>query len=270
MSDGWCPFAVKRALTKPNFEVGRRGRAVKAVVLHVVGVTAPLSAVYNTFNGAGETSAHFCIGKDSTIEQYVSIEDTAWANGLHFENGVWLNPRRVQVAPTWQDLAAPINPNLYTISVEHQGVADEPWTPEMTDANTRLLQWIAVECGLTYVPHRTLIGHCEIDPVDRPNCPGPRVDFEVVAVAGNARAPTPEAEAARAAAKLLAWLPISTDSALYSFAQEQDLGYPETDEFRFAVGDARYVGQAFQRGVAYVLEGEWSTVRSVTRPSAGC
>ena len=36
------------------------------------------------------------------------------------------------------------------------------------------------------MPRRTLIGHFEIDPVDRPNCPGPNVDWNKTATEANA------------------------------------------------------------------------------------
>ncbi|MGE5265381.1 MAG: N-acetylmuramoyl-L-alanine amidase, partial [Acidobacteriota bacterium] len=127
---GWCPFATQRLITTNNYDVGRSGQKVKAVVLHIA--AGPMSAVFPTFNNpAGLTSAHFCVGKDGSIEQYVSIDDTAYGNGLKFTNGQWFNARGVLVQPTWQDLQSPNNPNLYTISIEHDGQPEDQWTPEM-------------------------------------------------------------------------------------------------------------------------------------------
>lgn len=264
MSDGWCPFAARRPLTRPNFDGGRRGQGIKAVVLHIA--QGPLTALYPTFNAPGGASAHFCVGKDGTLEQYVSINDTAWANGLHFQNNEWLNPQGKKVAPAWPDLIAPINPNLSTVSIEHEGFFDEAWTPAMSDANTKLLQWIANECNLSYVAHRTLIGHGDLDPADRPNCPGPTVDFDDIAAAGNGGVQTEAGQAAQNAAKLKDWLPINPNTALYSFARTQGLGFPQTDEFPFDAGVQRYIGQVFEGGVVYAPLGKWNEIQWVAKP----
>lgn len=145
------------------------------------------------------SSAHFVIAKDGRISQLVSIKDGAWANGLAWvadatqpNGGYWNNPRGVKVAPSWKDIISGVNPNLYTISVEHEGFYQDQWTQEMYDANNKLLAWIAAQLGQTpaapfqFVAHRSLIGHYEIDPVDRANCPGPNVNFDRMALNANA------------------------------------------------------------------------------------
>ena len=245
MAVDWYPFAIKRPVPNKHFTQGRAGQKVRAVVLHIA--AGPLSAVYPTFSDPnGNTSAHFCVGKDGTIEQYVSVNDTAHGNGLTWDaaHNQWLNARDKPVNPTWQDLIPKINPNLYTVSIEHAGYSADAWTAEMYDANNRLLLWLAEQCDLTYVPHRTLIGHCEIDPLDKGDCPGPHVDYDRIAAD----------IAAITAAKKLAWMPINTDAALYKFAQANNLGYPQTDEFEFAFGDKTYIGQVFNLGIAYVAK----------------
>ncbi len=271
---GWCPFAIRRPITSDNYDSGRSGHQVTAVVLHIA--AGPLRAVFPTFNNpSGNASAHFCVGKDGTIEQYVSIDDTAYAVGMRYSNGQWFNPRGLPANPTWQDIIPPYNPNLYTISIEHEGQPEDQWTAQMYDANNRLLQWIAAELGqsqapsapLEYVPHRTLIGHYEIDPVDRPHCPGPNVDYERIAADANAALVSPEELAAvQEAALQAAWLPINTDSALYRFAHAHNLGCPQTDEFQFAVGSDPYISQVFNLGIAYVKQGDWGNIQSVDKP----
>jgi N-acetyl-anhydromuramyl-L-alanine amidase AmpD len=269
---GWCPFAVKRPITANNYDVGRSGHPVTAVVLHVA--AGPLSAVFPTFNNpSGLVSAHFCVGKDGTIEQYVSVDDSAYAVGMRYTNGQWLNPRGVPSNPTWQDLQPPFNPNLYTISIEHEGQPEDQWTAQMDAANNRLLQWIAAQVGasrgtpFTYVPHRTLIGHWEIDPVDRPNCPGPNVDYERIAADANAAPESPGQVASIQTASLkIGWLAIDSGAALYRFAQSNNLGCPQTNEFEFPLGGETYVGEVFNLGLAYVKKGDWGNVRWVQKP----
>jgi hypothetical protein len=181
MATGWCPFA-ERITGITGFWIGNEGR--KAVVMHVV--AGSYRSCIQTFQG-GKKSAHFVIAKDGRIAQFVSINDSAWANGLSYIGNRWMSPEQHWVSPSWADLAPPTNPNLVTISVEHEGQSSDPWTDAMFDANTRLLQWIGGETGLVYVPTRTLIGHNELSPVDRPNCPGPHCDFTRTAVAANSR-----------------------------------------------------------------------------------
>jgi N-acetyl-anhydromuramyl-L-alanine amidase AmpD len=251
----WCPFAVKRPIVADNFSTGRTGQQVKAVVLHIA--AGPLSAVFPTFNNpARKASAHFCVGKDGTIEQYVSVNDTAYGNGLAWKDGQWYNPAGKVVKPTWQDIIFPVNPNAYTISIEHEGFPADLWTEAMYDSNNRLLLWLAEQFNLTFTPHRTLIGHCEIDPVDKAKCPGFGVEYNRIA----------SDLAALIAARKLTWMPINDQAALYRFAQEKDLGYPQTDEFEFAFKADSYIAQVFNLGIVFVKQGEWGNVKWVKKP----
>jgi len=258
MAIDWCPFATKRPIVADNFQPGRSGKQVKAVVLHVA--AGPLSAVFPTFNNpARGASAHFCIGKKGEIEQYVSVNDTAFANGLRWDAAQqkWICPHNNVVNPSWQDLTPPDNPNLYTVSIEHEGMPEEKWTDAMYDANNRLLIWLAEQFNLTYVARRTLIGHHEIDPVDKPNCPGPNVEWDRMVAD----------LAAIHAARQLTWMPINTEGALYRFALEQKLGYPQTDEFEFTHDNIVYVGQVYNLGIVYVKKGDWGNVRWIKKPA---
>lgn len=266
---GWCPFAIKRDINENNYDRGRNGHRVTAVVLHIA--VGTLAGTWSTFkNPDPPKSAHFCVGKDGTIEQYVSIEDTAYGNGLGWTNGEWHNPRGKPVKPAWPDIQPGVNPNQYTISIEHEGYDTEVWTPQMYEANNRLLQWIAGEVGLTYVPHRTLLGHCDIDPVDKAKCPGPNVNYERIAQDANPPVDSPERlEALRGVANAATLLPINTGSALYRCAQANSLGYPQTDEFEYAADGAPYVGQVFQGGIVYAPKGDWSAVQWTPKPAGG-
>ncbi len=68
------------------------------------------------------------------------------------------------------------------------------------------------------------------------------------------------------AAQKYTWMPINTDAALYKFAQANDLGYPQTDEFQFTVGSDAYIGQVFNLGIVYVKKGDWANVKWVKKP----
>lgn len=177
---GWCPFADRQASN--NMWSGRNGQLVKAVVLHVAQGNYE-GAISWLRSAKSVASAHFVVAKDGRIAQLVSIDDSAWGNGLWYDRRkkIWLTPNdsrhRLPANPTWPGLVAGINPNYYTISIEHEGYDQEDWTPAMYDANLKLLGWIGDECTLTYVLHDSLIGHCEIDSTTRGYCPGPKVEW---------------------------------------------------------------------------------------------
>jgi hypothetical protein len=192
-SSGWMPGVTIRR--SPNFADGHVGK-VKGVVLHVTGGTAGKeypNAVSWLSNPQSKVSAHFVISQTGDITQLVSINDSAFANGLSWSpaRGTWIDPEGFAVHPAWMGLVIPTNPNWYTISIEHAGQSHDVWSPAMFDANTRVLQWIRQQLGIVYRPHDSLIGHNEISPVNRPYCPGPNVNYERIAAAANSIPVTP-------------------------------------------------------------------------------
>ena len=79
--------------------------------------------------------------------------------------------------------------------------------------------------------------------------------------------PDPVAPAAIAKAKTLTWMPINDQAALYKFAQQNNLGYPQTDKFAFACNNESYIGQVSNLGIVYVKKGDWGNVKWVKKPS---
>ncbi len=240
---GWCPFAER--LPVSHFWQGRFGYTPRAVVLHIAEGT--YEGTYATFLNE-QVSAHFCVAKDGRIAQYVSVDDSAWANGNVLN-------------PSWPDLIPNVNPNYYTISIEHEGFYQEQWTPQMYDANLRLLGWIRSYSGLQYSLHHTLIGHYEIDSVTRANCPGPNVEWNRMI---NDLNTTPGVDVARAA--LIAGankfgVPLNDQTALAKYAIANRLGIPLTDEFPFTANGVNYVGQVWSLAVVYVKVGDWGNVQ---------
>lgn len=111
----------------PNKFTGRNGQLLNAIVHHrMVGF---LSGTDTTFaNSANQVSSHFGIGYRSgvvEISQYVDLSDSAWCNGNYDVSGGWPLVKRTSTGTI-------INPNYYTISIEHEdggptdGVVTEP------------------------------------------------------------------------------------------------------------------------------------------------
>lgn len=67
-------------------------------------------------------------------------------------------------------------------------------------------------------------------------------------------------------AKKYKWMPINDQAALYEFAQKNNLGYPQTDEFEFTIGAITYVGQVYNLGIVYVKKGDWGNCQWTKKP----
>lgn len=102
-------------------------------------------------------SAHYGIGRLGEIHQYVAESDTAWHAG------------RVR-SPTWPGIARGVNPNLYTIGIEHEGMSGEPWTAAMYQSSAWLMAQIANRWSIE-ISATNIIGHADIYDI-KPFCPG--------------------------------------------------------------------------------------------------
>lgn len=78
--------------------------------------------------------------------------------------------------------------------------------------------------------------------------------------------PDPVPTAVVAEAKKFKWMPINTDAALYKFAQANNLGYPQTDEFEFTYNNDGYIGQVYNGGIVYVKKGDWGNPKWARKP----
>jgi N-acetyl-anhydromuramyl-L-alanine amidase AmpD len=109
-------------------------------------------------NPKSEASAHYIISRTGRIVQLVKNEDRAWANGI------------VQ-KPSWT-LYDGTNPNAYTISIEHEALTgDDGLTEEQYQASLWLHLKLIREHSIP-VDREHIIGHYQIDSVDRPKDPG--------------------------------------------------------------------------------------------------
>lgn len=142
----------------PNFWPRRRGYQPLAIVVHTTSGT--LAAADSWFaNPSSQVSAHFGVGLDGVIHQYVGSADAAWSNGV------------LEAGHTWPGTPG-VNPNLETISIETEdlGRATRPVSEEQLLAVLslgRLMQ-------RRHPSIRYLARHATISPKSRPNCPGPR------------------------------------------------------------------------------------------------
>lgn len=122
-------------------------------------------------------SAHFVVARDGRIAQLVDLRNAAYCNGT--QSGSPSGYEYVGRATAEIVKARRVNANLYTVSIECEG--DSSTHGILTDAQFAALveligyirQQIKSIYGSTISYDRThLLGHCEIAPKEKPDCPG--------------------------------------------------------------------------------------------------
>lgn len=161
----------------PNFWQGRKGYRPEVVVIHIMDGT--LAGTDSWFaNPASQVSAHFGIGKNGEAHQYVKEEDTAWHAG------------RID-APSWKLIKpSSVNPNLYTIGIEHEGKPGDAWTDAMKQSSAELIREICTRWQIP-IDRDHIIGHYQIFS-KKPNCPATdkKIIDELIAMAKGQQAPS--------------------------------------------------------------------------------
>lgn len=134
----------------PNHYNGRNGHTVTHITLHImVGHLAGTDSVF--LNPNSQASAHYGIGANGTVHQYVSENDGSYSDANFASNNS-------------------------TISIEHEGgMSGVPCTQACMDASARLCADIARRHGWTHLWHDELNGniwlHREIPGTDHYGCP---------------------------------------------------------------------------------------------------
>ena len=130
-----------------NFRKGRHGFEPKAIVIHVI-VGSLESAGLTFLDPRSSVSAHYGVGKSGRVHQFVEEADTAFHAGTVVE-------------PTWRLIDPKINPNLYTVGIEHEGQPQDTWPDEQFRASAALVREIAGRWNIT-LDRDHIIMHREI------------------------------------------------------------------------------------------------------------
>lgn len=140
----------------PNFSSPKDYKII-AIVNHIMSGT--LIGTDSWFkNPQSKVSSHFGVGKHGDIHQYVNLTNPAWANGS-------VNN------PNWPLLQFGVNPNYYTISIEHEGESGDVMPELQYQATLALHRWLIGMLGIP-ISRDNIIGHYRIDSVNKSNCPG--------------------------------------------------------------------------------------------------
>lgn len=154
-----------------NFREGRPAEIdISAVVIHIAdGTRVGTDATFLNDELDAPRSAHYLVGCDGAVHQYVQESDTA------FHCGVIVNP-------VWKGLKKSaaggfLNPNSYTIGIEHEGRPEDDWTDPMYASTAAMLKAISSRYpALRTLTRDNVIMHREIR-ADK-TCPGFKVDMD--------------------------------------------------------------------------------------------
>jgi len=151
--------------SSPNFTLGRKTYLPEAIVIHIM--EGSLAGTDSWFgNVQSKISAHYGVGRNGEIHQYVDEKDTAWHAGV-ISNPSWSLIKKV-------GSSSYINPNYYTVGIEHEGTVDTDWTDGMYQSTSSLIAEISKRWKIP-IDRNHVIGHHEIYAVKA--CPGSKVDF---------------------------------------------------------------------------------------------
>jgi N-acetyl-anhydromuramyl-L-alanine amidase AmpD len=158
---------VWKGAAAANFTAGRSVAAPDVIVIHIMaGTEAGTDALFQ--NPASQVSAHYGIAKTGEIHQYVDEKDTAYHAGLH---GADFDRATAQVV---KDRPG-VNPNQYSIGIEHEGQSGEVWPEAMVQASRALVKKCAAAWGIPLDRYH-IVGHHEI--YWGHICPGPAVNMD--------------------------------------------------------------------------------------------
>jgi hypothetical protein len=184
----WYPNAERRDITTGEFWERGQHKPL-AIVDHITDGNDSLNFLQNIAN---DSSVHFLIGRRGQVYQFIDTDRAAWANGICDFN------RLSDASPAWlkqwcQDNSSvracgsdtrvinrPGSVNMVTISIEHEARISERlggfngFTDSQIAASIELHKWL-IATHSTLRPDRDhIIGHYQIDCIERAFCPGGR------------------------------------------------------------------------------------------------
>lgn len=164
-----------------NKYTGRNGLIPILIVCHTTDGSFD-GAVSWLCNEKSSASSHFVVAKDGRVAQLVPIEDSSWCNGTNAN----INDKRFYGNSSLKSVKErKTNANYFTISIEHEGFAKDcgELTKEQFDSTVKLIKHINAEVNRIYktnIPfdREHIVGHYEINPITKPNCPGNKFPFD--------------------------------------------------------------------------------------------
>lgn len=145
----------------------RNGCKIIAIVNHITACGKQACIDWFTTSNNKESSAHYLVCKDGSIYQFVTDNMKSW------HGGIVKNPSSRLVL---SDMIG-INPNAYTIGIEHEGQSGDQFTKLQYQSTLELHKQLIQKYGII-IDREHIIGHYQIDNIDRPYCPGSGFPWE--------------------------------------------------------------------------------------------
>lgn len=153
---------------KSPHHCSRYGQKPCLIVWHIADGTYNGTVAWERNPNSG-ISSHFVLGENGEITQLVPLTEAAYTQGVVKKPTHPLVKMRTNV-----------NPNLYCISIECAGYWSKTkgkLTEKQLQAAAELTKHIVAEVKRIYgveipIDRQHMIGHCEINTVTRPHCPG--------------------------------------------------------------------------------------------------
>lgn len=133
----------------PNKAASREGHSVSLIVIH--SAEGSREAVESWFgDAASKVSAHYLVCRDGTVIQFVNQLQVAWHAGE-------------VVSPTAKQISnhPSVNPNLYSVGIEHEGTKADDLTPAQRASTIELIREISTAWGFP-IDRDHVVGHREI------------------------------------------------------------------------------------------------------------
>ena len=174
----------------PNRNIGRQGWQPDVIVCHITEGTFDGTVHWITradLPPEQRVSYHFVVARNGRIVQCVDLCNTAWANGTTRNNDN--RDSRHSSLQLVRDRG--VNANLYTVSIGFEGrlaQTNGALTTVQLEAGVWLIAHIREEIqrlfstrGVAFPLNRQhIVGHHEITPRTRPNCPGHKFPFDAI------------------------------------------------------------------------------------------
>ena len=231
--------------------MSRNGWKPDMIVNHVAEGTY-VGTVSWCCNKTSGVSCHYVSGKNGELDNLVDLNKAAWCNGTSTESGAKYDYRRSTNRLVRERKT---NANYYTISIEHEGYSYKDGKGALTEKQYETVLKLHKELITKYnipVDREHIVGHYEIAPKEKPNCPGPQFPWD------------------RLMSDLLAWKNGSTPTVTtkevkvtpYTVKINSDDGFLNV---RAGAGMSYKVNTTVKNGGVYTIvaeNGEWGKLKS--------
>ncbi len=159
----WYPEAFRLPITTREYFPSR--------VVPLVGIVDHITAGNDSRNygqNVANNSSYSFLVRPEGVYQFMPLEWAAWGNGI--PSGDALS----DATPPWvRELwRRDINVNHATVSIEHEQRLVGPFPETILARSERLHRWLARRVPTLVAARSHVIGHYQVNDVDRPFCPG--------------------------------------------------------------------------------------------------